>query len=78
MAHAAGSGSVAVDEVVLTVALSHPANAQRVLQQWRVLGRQALAALRDRLYCRSDLDLRANRLAVPSGTPQSARLITVI
>lgn len=54
-------------EVVLTVAMSHPANAQRVLQQWRVLGGQRLTALRDRLYCRSDLDMRSAGLAVPSG-----------
>lgn len=54
-------------EVVLTVAMSHPANAQRVLQQWRVLGSQRLIALRDRLYCRSDLDMRSAGLAVPSG-----------
>lgn len=54
-------------EVVLTVALSHPANAQLALQRWRVLGSQRLTALRDRLYCRSDLDMRAAGLAVPSG-----------
>lgn len=63
--------AVDASEVVLTVALSHPANAQLVLQRWRVLGSQRLSALRDRLYCRSDLDMRAAGLAVPSGELRS-------
>jgi hypothetical protein len=58
---------VDASEVVLTVAVAHPANAQQTLQQWRVLGGQRLTMLRDRLYCRSDLDMRGAGLSVPSG-----------
>jgi hypothetical protein len=58
---------VEASEVVLTVALAHPANAQQTSQQWRVLGSQRLTVLRDRLYCRSDLDMRGAGLSVPSG-----------
>jgi hypothetical protein len=60
-------------EVVLTVALAHPANAQQTSQQWRVLGSQRLTVLRDRLYCRSDLDMRGAGLSVPSGAIAAMR-----
>lgn len=68
---------VDASEVVLTVALAHPANAQQVSQQWRVLGSQRLTALRDRLYCRSDPDMRGAGLSVPSGASMAMTTQTV-
>lgn len=68
---------VDASEVVLTVALAHPANAQQMSQQWRVLGSQRLTVLRDRLYCRSDLDMRGAGLSVPSGASMALTTGTV-
>lgn len=59
---------VPAGEVVLTVAVSHPASAQRLSQVWQVLGSNTLADLRDRIYCRSDCDLKNTGLSVPSGS----------
>lgn len=58
---------VASGEVILTVSVSHPSSAQRVAQVWQVLGSNTLTDLRDRIYCRSDIDLKATGLNVPSG-----------
>ena len=56
-------------DALLRVAVSWPGNPGRIQQEWLVLGSQRLTQLRDRLYCRTDLDMKALGLDRPSGAP---------
>ena len=59
-------------EALLRVAVSWPGNPGRIQQEWLVTGSQSLTQLRDRLYCRTDLDMKSLGLAKPSGGPDAA------
>ena len=58
--------------MLLRVTVSWPGNPGRIQQEWLVLGSQHLTQLRDRLYCRTDLDMKSLALDKPSGAPGSA------
>lgn len=64
-----GCAQAALGEVLLRVAVSWPGNPGRIQQEWLVLGNQHLTQLRDRLYCRTDLDMKSLALDKPSGAP---------